>query len=254
MLLRWMVTLQVRFLFLGCERLDEESTLTGEWNTPSQLTGDCQVCATVSPPNRCRSASQPEPGSRCLLEMPRPPPHSMPRHCNRRFVFWCRRHAPPSRRGPWQAPREKTRTSRYSTTSLRRLHDHHDANLIGLPRDLWRLLTVMEAGGVASSLGVQKAPRRRRACVVRGVSVSGRKLSQNAFGVQLGLAATASHPRTPPPTGQVSLHAWHAMYRLLSRVKSGGDAVYLLAVARRIACCQRLRGNASKRATHVQGV
>src|SRR2546421_12581956 len=51
MLLRWMGTSQVRFLFLGCERLDEESPLTGEWNTPSQLTGDDQVCATVSPPN-----------------------------------------------------------------------------------------------------------------------------------------------------------------------------------------------------------
>ena len=44
---------------------------------------------------------------------------------------------------------------------------------------------------------------------------------------------TSSHPT---PTGQVSLHAWHAMYRLLSRVQSGGDAVYLLAVARRITC------------------
>jgi hypothetical protein len=99
----------------------------------------------------------------------------------------------------WQAPREKTSTSRYSTTSLRLLHDHHDANLIGLPRDLWRLLTVMEAGGVASSLGVQEAPRRRRACVLRGVSASGRNLSQNALGVKLCLAATASHPRTPPP-------------------------------------------------------
>ena len=131
--------------------------------------------------------------------MPRLPPHSMPRHCNQRFVFWCRRHAHPSRRCPWQAPREKTSTSRYRTTSLRWLHDHHDANLIELPRDLWRLLTVMEAGGVASSLGVQEAPRRRRACVVRGVSVSGRNLSQNALGVQLCLAATASHPRTPPP-------------------------------------------------------
>ena len=43
-------------------------------------------------------------------------------------------------------------------------------------------------------------------------------------------------PSHPTPTGQVSLHAWHAMYRLLSRVQSGGDAVYLLAVARRIAC------------------
>ena len=44
---------------------------------------------------------------------------------------------------------------------------------------------------------------------------------------------TSSHPT---PTGQVSLNAWHAMYRLLSRVQSGGDAVYLLSVARPIAC------------------
>ena len=44
---------------------------------------------------------------------------------------------------------------------------------------------------------------------------------------------TSSHPT---PTGQVSLHAWHAMYRLLSRVQSGGDAVYLLSVARLITC------------------
>src|SRR5215831_8813442 len=43
-------------------------------------------------------------------------------------------------------------------------------------------------------------------------------------------------PSHPTPTDQVSLNAWHAMYRLLSRVTSGGDAVYLLAVARRIAC------------------
>ena len=104
-----------------------------------------------------------------------------------------------SRRCPWQALTEKTITSRYSTTSLRWLHDHHCAILIGLARDLGMLLTVMEAGGVASSLGVQQAPRRRRACVVRGVSVSGWKLSQNAFGVKLCLAATASHPRPPPP-------------------------------------------------------
>jgi hypothetical protein len=49
MFLRWMGTSQVRFLFIGCERLDEDSTLTGEWNKPSQLTGDYQVCATVPP-------------------------------------------------------------------------------------------------------------------------------------------------------------------------------------------------------------
>jgi hypothetical protein len=65
-----------------------------------QASVDCCFAEPVSPPNRCRSASQPDPGSRCLLEMPRPPPHSMPRHCNRRFVCWCRRHAQPSRRCP----------------------------------------------------------------------------------------------------------------------------------------------------------
>ena len=43
-------------------------------------------------------------------------------------------------------------------------------------------------------------------------------------------------PSHPTPTGQVSLHSWHAMYRILSRVQSGGDAVYLFSVARRIAC------------------
>src|SRR5215831_11569325 len=64
MLLRWMGTSQVRFLFLGCERLDAESTLTGAWNTPSQLTGDGQVCATVSPPKSCTSIL------RLLTELP----------------------------------------------------------------------------------------------------------------------------------------------------------------------------------------
>jgi len=44
-----MGTSQVRFLFLGCEHLDEDSTLTGAWTTPSQLTGDGQVYAAVSP-------------------------------------------------------------------------------------------------------------------------------------------------------------------------------------------------------------
>src|SRR5262245_17881793 len=44
---------------------------------------------------------------------------------------------------------------------------------------------------------------------------------------------TSSHPT---PTGQVSLNAWHAMYRILSRVQSGWDTVYLLSVARLIAC------------------
>ena len=39
------------------------------------------------------------------------------------------------------------------------------------------LLTVMEAGCIASSPGVQEAPQGRRVCVLRGGAVSGRNLS-----------------------------------------------------------------------------
>jgi len=55
---------------------------------------------------------------------------------------------------------EMTRTSRYSITSLRLLHDHYYANLIGLSRDLCMLLTVMSTSGGASALGIQAAPQR----------------------------------------------------------------------------------------------
>jgi hypothetical protein len=41
----------------------------------------------IFPPNGCRSASRTDPGSRCLLEMLRLPPRSIPRHCNRTFLF-----------------------------------------------------------------------------------------------------------------------------------------------------------------------
>src|SRR5215831_15313043 len=81
-----------------------------------------------------------------------------------------------SRRWPWQAPGDQTITSRYSTTSLRLLHDPHFAILIGLSSDLCLLLIVMEAGCGASAPGVQEAPQRRRVWFLRGVAVSGRNL------------------------------------------------------------------------------
>ena len=67
-----------------------------------------------------------------------------------------------SRRCPWQAPVDKTITRRYNTTSPRLHYDHYGAILIGLSRDLCILLSVMSAGGGASSPGVQDTPQRRR--------------------------------------------------------------------------------------------
>jgi hypothetical protein len=84
-----------------------------------------------------------------------------------------------SRRCPWQVAGDKTITSRYSITSLKRLHDPHCANLIGLSRDLSILLTVMEAGGGASSPGVREAPQRCRVCVLRAGAVPDKNLSHN---------------------------------------------------------------------------
>src|SRR5262245_27725401 len=80
-----------------------------------------------------------------------------------------------SRRCSWQVLTEKTITWRYSTTSLRWLHDHHCAILNGLARDLGMLLT----GGGASVPDVQAAPQRRRVWVLRGGAVSGRNLTHN---------------------------------------------------------------------------
>jgi hypothetical protein len=45
-----------------------------------------------TPPDRCKNASQTDPGSRCLLEVPRPPPCAMPRKCNRTFASCCSMH------------------------------------------------------------------------------------------------------------------------------------------------------------------
>src|SRR5262245_30938792 len=84
-----------------------------------------------------------------------------------------------SRRCSWQDLTDKTITSRYSTTSLRLLHDHHCAILTGLARDLGMLLTVMEAGGGASAPDVQDVPPRYRGCSWRGGAGSGRNLAHN---------------------------------------------------------------------------